>query len=216
MRVPGYRTKLRSVHLERARLPRRFWNVGFDGVPESARGHLSNYLRNIDDMLDNGSGLLLWGNNGVGKTSVATLILMEACRRGATALFATAESLRQSSIDGTLFDEDQSLADRAREVELLVIDDLGKEHRGATEYAEGFLENLLRERSASMLSTIVTTNLPVREGEKGPDGRGLPGLPTIYPHSMLEVLRETLYPVSVEGENKRLRGADQLEERLAV
>lgn len=212
MRIKGYRTKLSRAHLERMALPRRFWNVSYDDVPDSLKGTLGNFLRDIDEMLDGGEGLLLWGPNGVGKTSAAVLIALEVCRRGGTVFFTTSESIRVSSIEATAFDYDQTLMDRARDVEFLVIDDLGKEHRGESGYAERLIENLVRVRSAARRSTIVTTNLPIR----GDSVKRVAGLTTVYSRSLMEVIRETMYPVEVTGINKRVRAAGILDERLSA
>jgi len=198
--------------LERTRIPRRFWETKYDNVPQSVRGYLGNYLRAVDEMLDGGEGLLLWGPNGVGKTSVAALIGFEVARRGGTAYFVTSESIRISSIERTAFDADTNVIERAQEVELLIIDDLGKEHRSESAYAERLMENLLRVRLAQKRATIITTNLPLMGNRE----KRIAGLNTVYSVSMLEVLRECVLPLEVTGENQRHSAAAQLQERLAV
>lgn len=199
MRVAKYRTPLRADHLLLMRIPQRFWEVTFaevgmkDGhlVGASLRRAVESYLRHIDDNLDSGSGLLLWGENGTGKTCAAVVIAKEARRRGAPALFVNAEDLRIATIEQTPFHEDMTLMDRAREVELLVIDDLGKDYRGATGYSDRLFENLLRYRSANCRTTIITTNLkPVRLLER-------------YKKSMMDVIKEAMAPVAAEGESLR-------------
>jgi DNA replication protein DnaC len=154
-------------------------------------------------MLDYGQGLHLHGPNGTGKTSIAVLAAMEALRLGASVLFVTAEQLRRASIEDIWFDESQLLLDRAREVDLLVVDDLGKEHRGDSGYAERLLEDVLRQRSSRRLTTIFTTNVPVGSAEKKS------GLFGIYSQSMLDVSRESMRPLQVSGANVR-RSAEPL------
>lgn len=44
-------------------------------------------------------------------------------------------------------------------VRLLVLDDVGKEHRTASGWAVSFFEDLIRERSYEGWPTIITTNL---------------------------------------------------------
>jgi len=212
MRIQGYRTRLTTGILERTRIPRRFWETKYDNVPESVHGYLGNYLRALDEMVDGGEGLLLWGPNGVGKTSVAALVAFELSRRGGTAYFVTAESLRIASIEKTWFDDETTVMERAQEVELLIIDDLGKEHRSESAYAERLIENLLRVRLANKRSTIITTNLPL----VGNREKRVAGLNTVYSTSMLEVLREATLPLEVTGKNQRLTAAAHLQERLAV
>lgn len=212
MRIQGYRTRLTKGILERTRIPRRFWNTKYEQVPQSVHGYLGKYLRAVDEMLDAGEGLLLWGPNGVGKTSIATLIGFEVARRGGTTYFATAESLRLASIERTMFDDETTVMERAQEVELLIIDDLGKEHRSESAYAERLIENLLRVRLAQKRATIITTNLPL----VGDASKRIAGLNTVYSTSMLEVLRECVLPLDVEGVNQRIEAQAHLQERLAV
>lgn len=197
MRVPNYRTPLRVDHLLLMRIPRRHWTAAFAEIEhEKLRDTVEDYLRQLDERLDAGDGLLLWGPNGTGKTSAAVVIAKEARRRGAPVLFVNAEDLRQASIEGAIFHEDMTLMDRAREVEVLIVDDLGKDHRGQTGYSDTLFENLIRYRSANRRTTFVTTNLkPSKLMER-------------YKASMMDVMREAMVPVAVEGtslrEDKRL------------
>lgn len=187
-------------------------------VPESsARKVVAKYLDELDAMLDGGEGLMLWGPNGTGKSSVAVIIAMEARRRGASVLFSTAETLRQAVLDRIPFSEDKTLMERARDVDFLVIDDLGKEHVSKTEFSETLFENLIRERSAARRVTIVTTNLPIYQMvEQGDAGQAVvvPGLNTRYKASMMEVMKETLFPVALKGHNHRDTARDDLAIRL--
>ena len=191
MRVVGHRMRLTQSHIDRMRIPERFWFVGFDGVIPEARTFVDRYLKNLDDNLDRGEGLLMWGPNGTGKSSCAVLVGFEVRRRGATVFFVTAERLRASVLEKEMFDDQFTLMERARAVDFLILDDLGKEHPGETGFSERLFENLFRERSAKKQATIVTTNLSTE------------ALQETYIRSMLEVMRETLFPVSFEGENLR-------------
>lgn len=191
MRVRGHRIRLTQAHMELMRIPRRFWSTSVDRIPESCRDRTIGYCRDMDGMLDDGVGLFFWGRNGVGKTAATVFIAMEARRHGAPVLFVTAETLRQSVLDKEMFRPDMSLIDRARTVDVLVLDDLGKEHSGQTGFTERLFENLFRERSASQKTTIVTSNMDLTKlGER-------------YKLSMLEVMKESCYPVRVEGPSQR-------------
>jgi DNA replication protein DnaC len=181
------------------RIPQKFWGVSFARVGmkggllvgEFLRKGVERFLRHIDSELNSGGGLILWGENGTGKTSAAIVIAKEARRRGAPALFVNAEDLRRASIEKELFHEEMTLMDRAREVDVLVIDDLGKDHRGQTGYSDTLFENLIRFRSANCRTTIVTTNLK------------LVRLRDRYGASMMSVMKETMTPVAAEGESLR-------------
>lgn len=212
MRVIGLRIKLTKAHMELMQIPRRFWESDFELIPEcEGKETIRSYLRNIEDMLDRGEGLLLWGENGHGKTSAAVIIAMEARRRGASVLFVQAETLRQGTLEGTMFSDERSLIERAREVDLLVLDDLGKEHTGESGYTERLFENLIRVRSANKRVTLVTTNLPTKPPADRP---GEKSLKTKYITSMLEVMREAMYPVRLKTHNWRDRVQQDMESRL--
>lgn len=211
MRIVGQRIKLTKAHMELMGIPRRFWNVHFDEIPEcEGKVYLRSYMRDIETMLDRGVGLLLWGANGHGKTSAAIIAAMEARRRGASVLFAQAETLRQAVIEKTMFSTDKTLVERAREVDFLVLDDLGKEHSGESAFSERFFENLLRERCAQKRVTFITTNLPISTTGKS----GEPSLRNRYIASMLEVMREAMYPVHLKAHNWRDRAQEDMAARL--
>jgi DNA replication protein DnaC len=183
--------------------------VRFDQVPNDVRKDIEGYLRRLDEHLDQGDGLLFWGANGTGKTSTAVLVALEVRRRGASAFFITAESLRQAVLQKEVFDQDQLVIERARSVDFLVLDDLGKEHPGETGFTERLFENLVRERSAAQKATIVTTNLPMF-----PKGEKNRALVNVYVPSMLEVMKESLYPIRFEGENLREIGRGEMASRM--
>ncbi len=187
------------------RIPRRFWAVKYVQIEgKKLQSTVESYLRDIDSHLDAGNGLLFWGDNSLGKSSAAVILMKECRRRGAPSLFITAEDLRKADIERTLFHDDITVMDRAREVDVLVIDDLGKEHSGASGYSEMLYENLIRIRSAHQRTTIITSNLGPKQ------------LIERYGISMMEVLRETVAPIHVEGENRRMGAGDDLRDRLAV
>lgn len=205
MRIVGQRTKLTADHLLWMRIPRRFWEATCADIQDpEVRGHVVNYLQKLDSVMDNGDGLLFWGENGVGKSCAAVVLAKEARRRGASCLFITAESLRQAVLEREPFNGDQLLVDRARSVDFLILDDFGKEHSGETGFTERLFENLLRERSAHRRSTVVTTNMNQEKMVK------------TYKLSMMEVIKESLVPIHVEGENRRDAGAQALRARLAT
>lgn len=211
MRIVGHRMRLTQAHIERMKIPRRFWAVTFDQITEAIRPKIDTYLRQLDDKLDRGEGLLLWGSNGVGKTSAAVLVALEVRRRGASVLFITAEGLRQAVLERELFDDDQTVIERARAVDFLVLDDLGKEHPGETGFTERLFENLFRERSAAQRTTFVTTNLPMR-----PEGEQARALINTYIPSMLEVMKETLHPIRYIGDNLRDAVRADMADRMAA
>jgi DNA replication protein DnaC len=191
MRVKGHRVRLTQAHVELMQIPRRFWASSVELIPESIRPLVLGYCRDLDSRMDLGQGLLLQGPNGVGKTSAACFVAMEARRRGATVLFLTAEGLRSSGLDRVEFRPGQSMHDRARTVDMLVLDDLGKEYSSTAGHIERVLEQLIRDRSAAVRTTILTTNMKSDQLQKR------------YKPSMLAVLSECAASVIVTGPSQR-------------
>ena len=176
------------------RIPKRYWNSKLAKVSdENVKRYVGKYVAEIHDMLDEGVGLLLSGYNGTGKTSIACYIGKRARMVGATVVFTTAAALMESLLDR----DDEDIIHKAKSYDLLILDDLGKEHRGQSAWSENTLESLFRHRNGEKLSTIITTNLIVDvEG-----GKNL--LREEYKTSLVETMREMCYPIYVSGENMR-------------
>jgi DNA replication protein DnaC len=131
-----------------------------------------------------GKGLLLQGEPGNGKTTLALVILQDMLRRFplsafspqdnrilvSPCYFATFSSI--ISLNGQLMgdgktDESERLFlgmhgecdDDAYNIRVLVIDDVGKEHMSASGWQKTVLHHLLRTRFNNGLPTILTTNI---------------------------------------------------------
>jgi DNA replication protein DnaC len=191
--------KLTDVDLVRMRVPRRYWEAHHNFIPDtttvgsgvSARQAALNYLKNIEEMRRNGTGLLLWGSNGTGKTCMAIVIAKEFRRRGNTALFIEAADIKRFVIQHEMFDEDQTYWDRAMSVDVLVIDDLGKGVQDGTGLGARLIDELIRHRNASRLVTLITTNMNQRV------------LAEELKVSTVSSLKEHVFPIHVSGIDRR-------------
>lgn len=216
MRIIGHRVKLTAAHMELMQIPYRFWETKFDRIPEcDGKGAIRTYISRIDEMLDRGDGLLLWGDNGHGKTSAAVVVAKEARRRGASVLFITAEQLRKASFGDMMFTDEKTLFYRANEVDMLVIDDLGKEYSGDSGYTERVFEALIRERAASKRVTIITTNMSPSPRTDA-SGKAVHCLADLYKRSMIEVMKECMFVARIRGENQRETSQNELAHLLAA
>ncbi|WP_159048628.1 ATP-binding protein [Streptomyces sp. NRRL F-4489] len=128
-----------------------------------------------------GRGVMLSGEPGRGKTTQACAALVSICRKyqvdGHFIRFSdyvqskTKSFTLHNKVDKGLGGEAAiaeterfaELETRLYTVPLLVLDDVGKEHRTASGYAAQQVTTLLRHRHDAMLPTIITTNL--RGGE---------------------------------------------------
>jgi len=175
----------RSKRLKRGRvrgvasvIPARYRGVSFDRPPVSdmardmqARTAVSavhSYVDQLDERLDSGRGLWLFGDTGTGKTTLAMLVSKAALEAGrSVAIYSLPKLL--AHIRRTYDSEpggDSYLAffERLTAVDLLHIDDLGAEKR--SDWVLEQLYALINERYESQRSVLVTTNLPHEQLEE--------------------------------------------------
>lgn len=193
----GRRRPLLEVDLLRMGLPRRLWKSRFDTIPnrsdegKSPQVVIGEYIHRLDEMLDGGIGLLLWGEKGRGKSSASAVIAKETRRRGHTVLYIESEALVTSIRMRLTFDEAESVEERARSVDLLVLDDFGKEYRDEGGMNEKKLESLIRGRVAAERTTILSSNMTLDD------------LRATYKDTLVDVMGEAVVPVKFSGTNFR-------------
>ena len=193
-----FRRELTQDDLVRARIPARYWTVNLAGVQEQVRGIADKYLKEIGQMHERGVGLLLWGPNGVGKTSLAVVLGKEYRRRGHSLLFLESAELKGAIIHNEAFDEDQTLWDRAKSVDVLLIDDLGKGVQDSTGFGARVLDELIRHRNSNKRVTFITTNMTLKVLEDE------------LKASTMHSLKECIYPVRVSGEDLREKAKQEI------
>lgn len=106
----------------------------------------------------NGDGLYIEGTNGTGKTHLAAAIALQLIEQGVPVICKTASDLLmdiKKSFDRQEISEAQVL-DIYKKVDLLIIDDLGKEQ--CSDWSMSTLYSILNDRYEDMKPTIVTTN----------------------------------------------------------
>jgi len=139
-----------------------------------------------------GSGLLLWGKSGVGKTHLAAALANRMLERGARVRFCNVTEwlnrLRDECHEGEPVKErmeDLGAAD------LLVLDDLGAEK--GTAWALEKVYQVVNRRYEGLQPLVVTTNLDLNQLEFGVG-------PRIFGR-----LLEICLPAEVKGEDWRMR-----------
>jgi len=190
---------LTPADLQRANIPERYWSATFKDVPKGAEhwGPVKTYLTDLESFLDNGEGLYLWSvENGTGKTALATLILRRALRLGYTGYYTRSEAAKRAMQvpERVLFDEATTVEQRLRAVDVLVLDDFGKEYRSqnGSMFTESAIEDLVRERVQRRKVTLYTANIPPRKLADN-------GLFTV---DLADVLRESVGHIEVVGPDR--------------
>jgi len=159
-------------------IPPRYRGVSFDRPPVSdmardistkaAVADVSAYVDELDERLDAGRGLWLFGDTGTGKTTLAMLISRAALEAGrSVAIYSLPKLLariRRTYDSEPGGDSYLSFFERLTAVDLLHIDDLGAEKR--SDWVLEQLYALINERYESQRSVLITTNLPHDELEE--------------------------------------------------
>jgi DNA replication protein DnaC len=157
-----------------------------------------------------GVGLALVGEPGHGKTTLASVALQELLKamprdawgmpgtnhpfpvafmdyprllRLQKAQWSGEDEDVQDLIDGIYGDGEKHLT-----VQVFVLDDLGKEYKTASGWAENTFDALLRSRFNAGLPTIVTTNVPIKKWG------------TVYGEPMGSFVHEAFMPVVVKSD----------------
>jgi len=159
-------------------IPPRYRGVSFDRPPVSdmardlqtkiAVNEVRAFVDNLDQRLQEGRGLWLFGDTGTGKTTLAMLISKAALEAGKTvAIYSLPKLLariRRTYDSEPGGDSYLSFFERLTSVDLLHIDDLGAEKR--SDWVLEQLYALVNERYEGQRSILITTNLPHPELEE--------------------------------------------------
>ena len=196
------RAPLTDVVLQRMGIGKRYWGAELEDLDKHKTTpygpRIQRYAEQIHTVREKGVGLFLWGDNSLGKTHTAALLLKEAARVGYTGLLIHPSQYPDAKISGEVFDaeEDVSLVERIETVDFLVLDDVGKEYTKGAKGSGWFelnLERMWRERAKEGRVTHVTTNLTQEEfGQR-------------YSKSVRVLVIETMVALNVKGADFRVR-----------
>ena len=150
-----------------SQLGKRFMTRTFSAwklTPENKKALESaqKYVEKFETYKEKGIGLMMSGTKGTGKTHLAAAITIELINQGTPVIMNTMISLLQKikeTYDGELKGTESSFLDLYSTVDLLVIDDLGKER--PNEWVLEKLYTIINARYENLLPVIVTTNYDI-------------------------------------------------------
>ncbi len=135
---------------------------------KGAVADVRRFIEELDQRLDSGKGLWLFGDTGTGKTTLAMLISKSALEQGrSVAIYSLPKLLariRRTYDSAPGGDSYLQFFERLTSVDLLHIDDLGAEKR--SDWVLEQLYALVNERYEAQRSVLITTNLPHDELEE--------------------------------------------------
>jgi DNA replication protein DnaC len=140
-------------------IPEIFWEVTLDKVTPSVRSELLHFETNLTKFEQKGSGLFLYGLPGVGKTAAAVVLLKFVRERYRSGYFIKLAELRDAMRYQHDFDASETISERLRTVNFLVIDALSA-HDISLPYSR--LEDLLAfitYRGEKRRPTLITSTL---------------------------------------------------------
>ena len=172
-----------------------FWELSIDDYKgkQEVVNIVKDYIAHLKNARHKGIGLFFHGSNGTGKTFLGVEVLKAALREGYTAQFASLGGVIQGLTDGWYSTEKRLLYEkRIRDVDFLMIDDVGKEMRlsknGLTEMV---FDNLIRYRTFRNKPIILTTNSDIGSIEN------------VYGKSIVSLMYGKFIPVRVVGDDYR-------------
>lgn len=170
-----------------------------------------NYIDQAEPCVRAGLGLILHGDQGTGKTLLATLLLKHVLGLGIDGYFVPFPLMVELFTEGWRDAEKAAwFRKRIENVQVLVLDDIGKEHMQKIKTTEGdettlrafatsvvgrTFDAVIRHRVAAAKPTIITTNFDLDE------------LRQSYGSNIFSLLSERSIDFRFEGENYRLTKA---------
>ncbi len=152
------------------RVPRKYQGVSFDRPPVTDIARVApevvrvvrGYVQRIDENLDSGKGLWLFGDVGTGKTTLAMLASQAALRAGRSVVIHSLPRLLNLIRDAIESEAGMvGFLERLTAVDLLHVDDLGAEN--TTDWVLEQLYSIINTRYEDERAMIVTTNLGFEE-----------------------------------------------------
>jgi DNA replication protein DnaC len=156
-----------AVAAYEACVPQDFWFTADSDIKHNRKaftGDIKKYCTHINKALRHGYGLILLGDNGVGKTMFVSYVLMCAISKGRTAYYTTLPQLDHNIKRGFNEHDHQRRLDWMLTSDFLAIDEMGKEkYKTGPTFINAQIERILKNRFDDSLPTLIATNMGLSE-----------------------------------------------------
>lgn len=145
-------------------IKKRFLKRTFENFKRNTKGReqsykiAKEYTENWTKHYERGDGLYIEGTNGTGKTHLAAAIALDLLKKGVPVICKTGADILQDirkAYDCNDVSEEKVI-NLYKDVDLLIIDDLGKE--SCTEWSASIFYSIINDRYENMKPVIITTN----------------------------------------------------------
>lgn len=127
-------------------------------IPTDTADVVASWINFVESHADRGGGLILVGGSGTGKTFVASLIMRAFLAQGHTAYLSDVRNIIDALTDGFRDDEKRvRFHQKIKNVDLLVIDGLGRLGEGRSEFVVGAFNDLIHYRQGELKPTILVS-----------------------------------------------------------
>jgi DNA replication protein DnaC len=194
--------EISDKELEKAGIYKRFQKVTFGsiekiGLPRDEElrrnyGVVKNYAKRLDENIATGMGIILAGNYGTMKSTMAVAVLRYQLACGKAGLFVPMCSLIDNLFTMQKLNREEwaKYEYKIRNTPLLVLDDLGSENTDQS-WILAKVDSIITERYNKMRPIIITTNL----GKKDLTGT--------YSGRMMDRMKSTSHYLVFTGESQR-------------
>ncbi len=160
-----------------------------------------NYLKEYKEALKDGVGIYMWGDNGVGKTLLLNLLMMDLLLEKRCTVRIISMSTLITKFTGGWYDGDErrTLTSMLQSAQFLGIEEIGKEH--TSELATTVLDNVLRYRVQMNRPVIFTSNKAASD------------ITTTYSEDIASMMRECCIDLNVKGKDKRIEIAEGIKSK---
>lgn len=153
-----YEKTISPAQFRRSLIPKPYQSVRLDQVHESCRASVTACLKNAPKSLTSARVIWIHGPYGAGKTSIACLLAKMALRWKMSVMFQDSLNYLHAAKKNALFEPDETMTNRALNVDLLILDDFRKETLLDRFFSPEHLVALFNERDLHQRTTIITSN----------------------------------------------------------